>query len=92
MAGEIYNIGGGVEIPNIEITKKILALLGKDETHIEYVDDRPGHDFRYALDITKLHSLGWSPADNFDQALERTVQWYIDNEWWWKPLKHTRSE
>ena len=92
VAGEIYNIGGGVEIPNIEITKKILALLGKDESQIEYVEDRPGHDFRYSLDITKLHSLGWSPAYNFDQALERTVQWYIDNEWWWKPLKHTRNE
>ena len=92
VAGEIYNIGGGVEIPNIEITKKILNLLGKDESRIEYVDDRPGHDFRYSLDITKLHSLGWYPAYNFDQALEHTVQWYIDNEWWWKPLKHTRNE
>jgi dTDP-glucose 4,6-dehydratase len=89
--GEIYNIEGGEEIPNLKITKKILALLGKDESLIEYVQDRPGHDFRYSLDFTKLHALGWSPSYKFDTALENTVQWYIDNEWWWKPLKQKRD-
>lgn len=91
VTGEIYNIGSGEEIPNLEITKKILALLGKDESLIEYVQDRPGHDFRYSLDFTKLRTLGWSPSYKFDLALENTVQWYIDNEWWWKPLKLKRD-
>lgn len=91
VAGEIYNIGGGEEIPNLEITKKILALLGKDESLIEYVPDRQGHDFRYSLNFTKLHTLGWHPSYKFDTALENTVQWYINNEWWWKPLKMKRD-
>jgi dTDP-glucose 4,6-dehydratase len=84
--GEIYNIGGGEEKTNIEITKKILNLLDKEEHMIEYVRDRPGHDFRYSLDCSKLRSMGWKPEYTFDQALEETVKWYVDNKWWWEKL------
>jgi dTDP-glucose 4,6-dehydratase len=85
--GEIYNIGGGHEKSNLEITRKILDLLSRDESMIEYVKDRPGHDFRYSLDCSKLHALGWKPIHSFDEALEETVTWYTRNEWWWRPLK-----
>jgi dTDP-glucose 4,6-dehydratase len=85
--GQIYNIGSGEEISNIEITKKIIKILGTDESLIEYVQDRLGHDFRYSLDFTKLRMLGWKPTYKFDTALEGTVQWYIDNDWWWQPLR-----
>lgn len=84
--GEIYNIGGGAEMTNLEITQKILELLGEDESMIEYVPDRKGHDFRYSLDFGKLRKLGWKPAYRFDDALEATVEWYVENEWWWRPL------
>lgn len=84
--GEIYNIGGGAERTNLDITQKILELLGKDESMIEYVPDRKGHDFRYSLDFGKLRKLGWKPAYRFDDALEATVKWYVENEWWWRPL------
>jgi dTDP-glucose 4,6-dehydratase len=84
--GEIYNIGGGAERTNLEITRKILELLGEDESMIEYVPDRKGHDFRYSLDFGKLRKLGWKPAYRFDDALEATVKWYVENEWWWRPL------
>ncbi len=86
--GEIYNIGGGAERPNIEITKKIIELTGSDESMIEYVKDRPGHDFRYSLDCSKLNRLGWAPEHDFDTALESTVRWYAGNRWWWEKLKH----
>lgn len=86
--GEIYNIGGGAEKTNIEITKKILGILGADESMIEYVKDRLGHDFRYSLDCSKLKAIGWAPEHDFDKALEYTVKWYIENRWWWKKLKH----
>ncbi|CAJ35681.1 dTDP-glucose 4,6-dehydratase [Methanocella arvoryzae] len=85
--GEIYNIGGGEEKTNLEITRMILRLLEKDESMIEYVRDRPGHDFRYSLDISKLKRLGWSPSYRFEDALEATVKWYVDNRWWWEKLK-----
>ena len=85
-AGEIYNIGVGGETTNIELTRAILALSGKDESMIEYVKDRPGHDKRYALDITKIKSLGWSPKHDFKSALELTIKWYRDNESWWRKL------
>jgi len=85
--GEIYNIGGGAERTNLDITQKILELLGEDESMIEYVPDRKGHDFRYSLDFGKLRKLGWKPAYRFDDALEATVRWYVENEWWWRPLK-----
>lgn len=86
--GEIYNIGGGAERTNLEITEKILEILGKDDSMIEYVKDRPGHDFRYSLDCSKLNDIGWAPEYNFEDALEKTVRWYIENEWWWRKLKH----
>jgi dTDP-glucose 4,6-dehydratase len=85
--GEIYNIGADNEIPNRELTDRILALLGADETMIEYVEDRLGHDRRYSIDCSKVRSLGWSPARALDEALETTVEWYRDNRWWWEPLK-----
>jgi dTDP-glucose 4,6-dehydratase len=85
--GEIYNIGGGNEKTNIEITEKILTLLKKDESLIEYVPDRPGHDFRYSLDCSKLRKMGWSPRYSFEEGLKETVEWYRKNEWWWRPLK-----
>jgi dTDP-glucose 4,6-dehydratase len=85
--GEIYNIGGGHEKTNLEITRKILDTLSKDDSMIEYVADRPGHDFRYSLDCSKLHALGWRPKYSFDEALEKTITWYTHNEWWWRPLK-----
>jgi len=85
--GEVYNIGGGHEKTNMEITDKILELLGKDESRVEYVTDRPGHDFRYSLDSSKLRKMGWKPRYSFDDALEETVTWYRQNAWWWQPLK-----
>ncbi len=89
--GSIYNIGGGNEIPNIQITKSILALLGKDESHMQYVADRPGHDRRYSLDSSKMHILGWHPRFDFETALKHTIEWYKANEQWWKPLKEKKS-
>ncbi len=86
--GEIYNIGGGAERTNLEITGSILKILGKNDSMIEYVNDRPGHDFRYSLDCSKLRDLGWMPKHNFEGALEKTVRWYINNEGWWRKLKH----
>ena len=86
--GEIYNIGGGSEKTNIEITKMILDILGKDASMIEFIKDRPGHDLRYSLDCSKLHKLGWKPNHRFDEALRYTVRWYIENRWWWEKLKH----
>jgi dTDP-glucose 4,6-dehydratase len=85
--GEIYNIGGGNEKTNIEITEKILTLLKKDESLIEYVTDRQGHDLRYSLDCSKLRTMGWKPHYSFEEGLKDTVEWYIRNEWWWRPLK-----
>ncbi len=86
--GEIYNIGAGNEKTNIWITWKILELLGKTEDMIDPVRDRLGHDRRYSLDCSKLKKeLGWETRYNFEQALEKTVKWYKDNEKWWRPLK-----
>jgi dTDP-glucose 4,6-dehydratase len=85
--GEVYNIGGGAERTNLEITRSILKLLDKGEHMIEYVRDRPGHDLRYSLDCSKLKAMGWRPEHDFDKALELTVKWYTDNAWWWEKLK-----
>lgn len=85
--GEVYNIGGSNEKTNLEITQIILEQLGKGESYIEYVKDRPGHDLRYALDSTKLRNLGWQPRYEFEEAMAKTVQWYRDNPQWWQPLK-----
>ncbi len=83
-AGEIYNIGSGNEKTNIEITRLILKILGKPESLIKYVADRPGHDRRYSLDTAKIKKLGWKPKRSFDEAMKLTVEWYTDNEKWWK--------
>lgn len=85
--GNIYNIGGGNEISNSELTKKILSLMEKGEEMIEHVEDRKGHDKRYSLDSSKVKSLGWKPEKNFEEGLKETIEWYHNNEQWWKPLK-----
>jgi dTDP-glucose 4,6-dehydratase len=85
--GEIYNIGGGTEVENVALTRRILGLLGKPESLITPVADRPGHDRRYALDSAKVGALGWAPGSTFDSALAATVEWYRTHEAWWKPIK-----
>ena len=85
--GETYNVGGGNEVPNLDLTRRILGLLGKPETLIRRVADRPGHDRRYSLDCARLRGLGWSPQVPFDAGLRATVEWYRANEAWWRPLK-----
>jgi dTDP-glucose 4,6-dehydratase len=85
--GNIYNIGAGNETPNRVLVDKLLALLGKDESSVEYVADRLGHDRRYSVDIAKVTALGWKRQRSLDEALEETVRWYRDNRWWWEPLK-----
>jgi dTDP-glucose 4,6-dehydratase len=87
-AGEIYNIGGGTELTNYQLTSKILDLMGKDESLINYVEDRKGHDLRYSVDISKISSeLGYKPQINWEIGLKETIHWYIENEAWWRPLK-----
>ena len=85
--GEIYNIAAGSEIANVALTKKILKLMEKNDSCIQYVKDRPGHDRRYALDCAKLKSLGWHLEFSFDKALVLTADWYRNNPHWWKKLK-----
>jgi dTDP-glucose 4,6-dehydratase len=87
VSGEVYNIGGGNHVRNIDLTRRILQLLGKGDSLIRPVADRPGHDRRYSLDTTKIRSLGWQPRVAFDQGLAETAQWYRENEWWWRPIK-----
>jgi dTDP-glucose 4,6-dehydratase len=84
--GETYNIGAGNEWTNIEIAKIILRILNKKEKLITFVDDRPGHDFRYSIVSEKIRALGWRPSFSFEDALEKTVAWYSSNAWWWTPL------
>lgn len=87
-AGEVYNIGGNNERENIVIARKLLALLGKDEYSIKYVEDRLGHDRRYAIDASKIsRELGWKPQHGFESGIAATVEWYKANEKWWRPLK-----
>jgi dTDP-glucose 4,6-dehydratase len=86
--GEAYNAGGPDELENIEVVNRILSLTGAEESLVEHVPDRPGHDRRYSLSSEKLRSeLGWEPPVRFDEGLERTVGWYRDNEWWWGPIR-----
>jgi dTDP-glucose 4,6-dehydratase len=84
--GQIYNIGGSNERENIEIAAEILRRLSLPESMIEHVPDRPGHDFRYSLDCEKIHRLGWRPLVPFEEGLQKTIDWYVANEWWWRPL------
>ncbi len=86
--GEYYNIGGGVELTNMELTAKLLEACGADwETSVDYVEDRKGHDRRYAIDDSKLRALGYAPGTTFEAGLAQTVEWYRDNRDWWEPLK-----
>ena len=85
--GEVYNIGGGNDIMNVELTGRILRLLDKPDSLIKPVADRKGHDRRYCLDTAKLRGLGWSPQVSFEDGLAQTVDWYRQNEWWWRPIK-----
>ncbi|OYV99101.1 MAG: hypothetical protein B7X11_05595 [Acidobacteria bacterium 37-65-4] len=87
VAGEVYNIGGGNEVKNVDLTHQILALTGRPASLITPVADRQGHDRRYCLDTTKLRGLGWTPQAEFAEGLAATVAWYRDNEWWWRPVK-----
>jgi dTDP-glucose 4,6-dehydratase len=86
--GEAYNVGGPDECENLDVVKRILELTGRDESLIEHVRDRPGHDRRYSLSTDKLRSeLVWEPQVRFAEGLDRTVDWYRDNEWWWAPIR-----
>jgi dTDP-glucose 4,6-dehydratase len=86
-AGQIYNLGTEVETFNIVMARMVLKLLGKPESLIQHITDRPGHDRRYSLNCGKIKVLGWRSRHTFEQALEKTVQWYVDNEWWWRKIK-----
>ena len=86
-SGEVYNIGGGNEVRNIDLTHRILELADRPASLIQPVTDRPGHDRRYCLDTSKLKGLGWHPQADFHEGLRQTVAWYRENEWWWRPIK-----
>ncbi len=85
--GEAYNLGTGVETVNMVMARAILDLLGKPYSLIRHVTDRPGHDRRYSLNVDKIRALGWQSRHSFPQAIEQTVRWYLDNEWWWRKIK-----
>ncbi len=85
--GDAYNVGGGNEVVNLELTTRILQLVDRPETLVQRVTDRIGHDRRYALDSSKTRALGWKPEIPFDEGLQSTVAWYQKNEWWWRPIK-----
>lgn len=93
--GETYNIGSDNEVPNIEITKMILEIMGKDDSNIEYVKDRPGHDRKYAIDSSKIKNLGWKPKytkENFREGLKETVDWYLNNKEWVDNIKNNKEQ
>jgi dTDP-glucose 4,6-dehydratase len=85
--GDTYNIGGGNEVRNLDLTYALLHLVDRSDSLIKNVPDRPGHDMRYSLDTAKLQKLGWAPQMAFDEGLKDTVDWYRKNEWWWRPIK-----
>jgi dTDP-glucose 4,6-dehydratase len=85
--GEVYNVGGPDECANIEVVRRIVALTGRDESLIEHVTDRPGHDLRYSLSSDKIRALGWGHRVRFDDGLAETVDWYRENAWWWEPIR-----
>ncbi|HSR29977.1 MAG TPA: dTDP-glucose 4,6-dehydratase, partial [Anaerolineae bacterium] len=85
--GEVYNLGTGTETENMVMARAILDLLGKPTSLIRHVTDRPGHDRRYSLNVDKIRALGWESSHTFEQAIEKTVRWYVDNEWWWRKIK-----
>ena len=85
--GEVYNIGGHNEKANIDVVKTILKAVGKDESLITYVKDRPGHDMRYAIDPAKIHAeLGWTPETLFNDGIQKTIDWYLNNREWWQKI------
>ncbi len=86
-AGQAYNVGGPDECENLEVVNRILELTGRDETLIEHVTDRPGHDRRYSLSSDRVRTLGWEAQTHFAEGLQRTVEWYRENEWWWEPIR-----
>lgn len=88
--GEVYNIGTGYEFTNLDLITKLLQNMKEDENKIEYVKDRPGHDRRYAIDSSKLRKLGWSPYFDFETALNKTIDWYRENQDWWQKLKYNK--
>lgn len=90
--GQVYNVGGGNERTNMEITKLILSTIGKPETLIRYVTDRPGHDRRYSIDCARANQLGWTPRHEFEDAIRETIEWYVDNESWWRKIKDHQEE
>ncbi|HEY5890659.1 MAG TPA: dTDP-glucose 4,6-dehydratase [Acidimicrobiia bacterium] len=85
--GEIYNIGANAQMSNFELTHRLIEIMGADDSAIEYVEDRKGHDLRYAVDSSKIRALGWAPAHSFEERLADTVEWYRSREDWWRPLK-----
>lgn len=87
MPGEVYNIGGGHELTNVELTHQILEILDRPTSLVQRVTDRPGHDRRYSVDTRKLRGVGWKPKVSFDDGLVSVVDWYRSNEWWWRPIK-----
>ena len=87
LPGEVYNVGGPDETANLDVVRRILAATDRDESLIEYVTDRPGHDRRYSLSSGKVRELGWEPSRRFSEGLQQTVEWYRDNEWWWGPIR-----
>lgn len=84
--GEVYNVGGHNELTNLEVVKTIIKTLSKSEHLIEFVTDRLGHDKRYAIDSKKLETLGWKPTYNFETGIAQTIEWYLDNKWWWEQI------
>ena len=90
--GEVYTIGGGNQVKNVDLTHRLLELVGKPPSLIKPVADRPGHDRRYSLDTAKLEALGWKPQERFEEGLAKTVRWYRENEWWWRPIKDEDPE
>ncbi len=89
--GEVYNIGSGTQMANLDLTRLILNRLGKDDSWIDFVTDRPGHDLRYAVDSSKIAELGWAPAHDFETGLEETIDWFRRRRDWWEPLKRDSS-
>ena len=85
--GETYNIGAGAQVSDLDLTRRILTIMGQDESMIEYVEDRLGHDRRYAVDSTKTRELGWAPMHAIEQRLAETVEWYRTRRDWWEPLR-----
>ncbi len=88
--GEVYNIGANAQVTNLELTRRILDAFGVDESWIEYVTDRPGHDLRYAVDSSKIRALGWAPSASLDERLAETIDWYRTRTDWWRPLKEAK--